>query len=227
MNPFLSLFESKPMVLIMSLPVNSRSLHDAAFRSGADAVKVHCNVHHRASGRQFPSFAAQADIFGEMLACAKGPMGIVLGDTLADVRRDLGAAAAYPFSFFSSYTHHAPPEILTQPQALMAACPAGYRLDEVACMKACGVSVLEASIMPPEGYGKPLCLQDLLAYRTLCTHAAIPVVVPTQRAIRPEDVRHLHDIGVRGLMIGAIVTGTETPEIQRSVERYRDAIDRL
>ena len=56
---------------------------------------------------------------------------------------------------------------------------------------------------------------------------ALPVVVPTQRRVLPEDLPYLRGAGVKGIMIGAIVTGTEPAGILRSIRTFREAIDRL
>ena len=53
MNPYLKMLENPKMTLIMSLPKNDPALCRAAFEAGADAVKVHINVEHRASGSRF------------------------------------------------------------------------------------------------------------------------------------------------------------------------------
>ena len=53
------------------------------------------------------------------------------------------------------------------------------------------------------------------------------MVVPTQRLIRPEQVRALAQTGVRGLMIGAVVTGRTEDSIRKAVHAFRNAIDRM
>ncbi len=226
-NPFVHMLSEKPMTLIMSLPQNDAALCRAAFDAGADVVKVHCNLTHHASKTGFLPFDEYAELFPRMLAEAKGPMGLVLGADVADVLRDMPKASALPFDFFSLYAHHVPPTLLSLPQALMAACGAGYAAGEVAEWEAVGARVLEASVIPQDGYGQPLSLRDLIAYRTLCRTTRLPVVVPTQRRVLPEDVPYLRDAGVRGLMIGAIVTGQRTDEVCRAIGAFRKAIDAL
>lgn len=227
MNRFVQLLRTRPMTLIMSLPQNDVALSRRSFEAGADVVKVHANLAHRASNTGFGPFEGYAEAFAAMLGQATGPMGLVLGANVADVRRDMHSASALPFSFFSLYAHHAPPTILSLPQALMAACGHGYAIEEAAALEAVGAQVLEASIIAPEGYGAPLSVRDVIAYRRLCAATGLPVVVPTQRHIAPEDLPYLRDAGVRGIMIGAIVTGSDPDGIPRAVEAYRAAIDRL
>ena len=45
------------MELIVSLPSNDPAMAQAATGAGADAVKLHMNVTHDASGTRFGSFA--------------------------------------------------------------------------------------------------------------------------------------------------------------------------
>lgn len=227
MNDFIQMLHKKPMTLIMSLPKNDVVLCNRAFDAGADVVKVHCNLSHHASNTGFEGFGTYVDIFTQMLSEAKGPMGLVLGAEPGDVRRDMPEAAKLTFDFFSLYAHHVPPTLLGFPQALMAACGHGYALEEAACLEQCGAQALEASVIPHEGYGQPLNLRDVMGYRMLCQATRLPVVVPTQREITPEDVPYLRDAGVKAIMIGAIVTGRETESIAHAVDRFRRAIDKL
>lgn len=53
---FTALLEEKILLLIASLPENSFEFAWAAFENGADAVKLHLNVTHKATGKRFPSW---------------------------------------------------------------------------------------------------------------------------------------------------------------------------
>ncbi len=227
MNAFLETLQGSKPALIMSMPVNDADLVDEAFRAGADAVKVHVNLRHRASERQFGDVSEYKDVFEKMFRNRRGPLGVVPGNDPAAVSLTVRDTLRYPFDFLSLYAHHAPADVLGLPPARMLACDGGYDMDEVAAFAEAGADVLEASIIPGAEYGQPLQLRDLMRYRVLCQRSGLPVVVPTQRAIRPEDVRALADTGIRGLMIGAIVTGTTRESILQAIAAYRAAIDRL
>jgi hypothetical protein len=70
-------------------------------------------------------------------------------------------------------------------------------------------------------------MADLAAYRDLHDTVDVPIIVPTQRAIRPEEATILTgECRIEGLMIGAIVTGRTAGEIERAVARYRTALGR-
>ena len=94
-------------------------------------------------------------------------------------------------------------------------------------MQPMGADVVEASIVPGSEYGSLLCMRDLLRYHSLCAATALPVVVPTQRVILPQQVQALTQTGARGLMIGSIVTGRTEDSIRKAVNAFRNAIDRM
>ena len=227
MNAFLKLFDEKRYPLIMSLPENDADLAEAAFDAGADAVKVHVNLVHHASQTHFNTVDTHREAFDRIFARRRGPLGIVLGNTPEIVAETYQKTLAYPFDFISLYACHTPPAVLDLPQAKMLACDAQNTRDEVSCFRAMGADVLEASVIPQEGYGRPLEMLDLIRYRLLSQSSQLPVVVPTQRAIRPEELGRLFGAGVRGIMIGTIVTGAEKKSIYGAVRAFRSAIDRL
>ena len=228
MKPLLSdLLKKQKMTLIMSMPVNDADVLRAALDNGADVVKVHVNLLHRASGNTFGTLDENRDLLEKMLDMAQCPMGIVLGADAETVRREAEKIGAYDFSFISLYGHHASCNVLNAPQELMAACDNTYALDEVRAFETMGAKVLEASIMPGSEYGMPLSFRDLCRYRALVQATNLPVVVPTQRAVLPEEVAALQQTGVKGLMIGAVVTGETAVSVGKSVAAFRKAIDRL
>ena len=224
---YLPLFSGKKLVLIMSLPKNDPDLCRAAFDAGADAVKVHVNVTHRASGTAFGSLSEERPALEAMLRKRTGPMGLMLGGSLEQVALDATAARGLPFSFHSVYAHHMPAFALGGGVPLMAACDGAYSLEEIRRMPALGCDVLEASVISGGEYGQMLSMRDLLRYGVLAEAVSVPVVVPTQRAVRPDEVGALIRTGVKGLMIGAVVTGTELSSISRAVSAFRKAIDEV
>ncbi len=224
---FLSLFKIKKLALIMSLPRNDPDWCRAAFEAGADAVKVHINVTHRASGTVFGRLSAERPALEAMLKTRTGPLGLVLGGSLEQAELDALEVRALPFSFHSVYAHHMPAWALGSGVPLMAACNDTYSLEEISRMPAVGCDVLEASVIPGGEYGQTLSMRDLIRYSILANAVSVPVVVPTQRAIRPDEVEALIRAGVKGLMIGAIVTGQEEATIARTVAAFRKAIDEV
>lgn len=226
---FLSVLNQKKPALIMSLPGNDPSLARIAVESGADVIKVHMNVRHRASGLHFGTFDEEKDALIQIREIAgKIPCGIVAGNDIADVERDFLSANHLGYEFVSLYASAAPLSVLSCPDMKkMIALAPGYAPSDVRLLSRIGADVLEASVMQPETYGQRLTAKELLEYAAIAEASNLPVVVPTQRAIRPDEVGQLSSVGISGIMIGAVVTGKEPETIKKSILAFRNAIDRL
>ncbi len=227
MNDYLKLLARPGLTLIMSLPKNDPALCRAAFEEGADVVKVHINVQHRASGTHFGALSEERSALEEMLSHKTGPMGIVPGGSVEAVESDLAALEQMPFSFYSVYAHHIPGCAFDSAKPLMCACDYSYSAEEIALFPALGASVVEASVVQGAEYGTRLNMRDLIKYAAIARSVSVPVVVPTQRAIKPEEAHLLARAGVKGLMIGAMVTGREKGTILPAIRAFRKAIDEV
>jgi hypothetical protein len=226
--------QAGPPALLVSLPANDLDLARAAVAGGAQGLKMHLHIRHAAAGRQFGDLAAEGPVIEQVLALGV-PVGVVPGDqTAMATLEEFAGLAALGVDYCDLY-RSAFPDWLAEgaPLPLMAAAgpedmrdPA--RLRSLAEMP--GIAMVEASIIPHEGYGQPLSPADLSDYTELVKVLAEvrrPVIVPTQRAIRPEELNALAATGIRGLLIGAIVTGTAPAGIEQATRRYRQALERL
>lgn len=225
---YLELLAREKMTLIMSLPANDPELARVAWENGADVVKVHINLDHHASKTHFGSIQVEDAALRRILEAAKGPCGLVAGGDLELAQHDYREAAAMGFEFVSLYAKHTPIEILQSDCLLkMVALDNSYTLDEVRALRKIGGHVLEASVMDPDTYGQRLSAKELMQYQNICDNTELPVVIPTQRAIRPEELTALKQCGVRGIMIGAVVTGKSADSIGHAVAAFRKAIDEM
>ncbi len=225
---YIDLLRSKKMTLIMSLPVNDPVLARVAWENGADVVKVHVNVEHRASKTLFKSFAEEKDKLNEILQSAQGPCGIVLGADTVSALRDFPFAAEAGFDFWSLYAQHVPAELLQDSSlAKMIALDSNYTAEEVRTLEKIGADVLEASVIKPETYGQPLTAKEILTYTAICSGTSLPVVVPTQRYIKPNEVLVLSRCKVAGIMTGAVVTGKTADTIAKALGAFRNEIDKM
>jgi len=221
----LSLLTERP-ALIASLPTNSPDLARAAADGGADALKVHLHVRHEASGTQFGDLAAERSNLEAILATGL-PTGVVpgAGDYLPTPgeMRDL---AAMGLDFFDLYAHDMPAwlvgfEGLTRAIAI----DHSWQPDDLTQFAGLGFELLEAAVVPHEGYGRPLNAADLAAYRRIRQATALPIIVPTQRAIQPEEAALLTGvIGVNAIMIGVIVAGWEPGGFRVATELFAKAL---
>lgn len=226
-----------PLELIVSLPANDPQLAMAAVKAGASALKVHINVEHRASGSRFGSFHEERQKLSAILEVAEDiPVGIMPGAETVCTVEELHLLADLGFTFFDVYIQHAPSWMLSfNKMTKFMAIDHTYSLEQITLLselKLTGtkdrtIDWLEASIIPPDGYGKPLTVQDIINYGIVSSASAVPVLVPSQRAITAEDVFALANVGVQGIMIGAIVTSNEPGKLRLETMRFRQAIDSL
>lgn len=212
--------------LIMSLPANDPALARAAAAGGADVLKIHIRVHHAASGTHFGTLAEERDRIAKIIDAFPGPVGIVAGAEDPATPEEMTALCELGIDFFDLYLSHMPAWMWrVEGMAKAVALEPTYTMHQALALENLGADLLEAAIIPHDGYGKPLTIADLTAYRDLHDTVDLPIIVPTQRAIRPDEATLLTgECGIQGLMIGAIVTGKTANEIETAVRRFKTAL---
>ena len=225
----MNLLRERPALLV-SLPRNDPHLAEAALEAGADGLKVHLNVTHHASGTYFGSWAEEQHAIRAILA-EGAPVGMVPGTaertiTPAEAHGIVGAG----IDFFDAYLQDMPkwlPEELPAASIMVAFGPGdaarGWQMGRLAGR----CHLLELSIVPAEEYGTPLQETDLEAYRAICKrYPELPAIVPSQRALRPADVAAILETGVRGILIGAIVTGKTPASLGAATRKFAAEVGR-
>jgi hypothetical protein len=225
------------MKLIVSLPRNDREMAQSAVENGADAVKLHMNVEHRASGTRFGSFRDEQAIVSEIASELSCSVGLMPGAEIASLpsAAELTELHAAGVDFLDIYARHMPLWFLDLPHKLVVALsefdghvePAFY-MSHVYWPRGANrnrIFMVEASIAKPEEYGQPFTFHDARRLRILQEYVDAPLLVPTQKNITPEDARWLVRTGTGGLMIGSIVTGNTAESIGQATARYRSVID--
>ncbi len=226
-NPLLQVLDER-FILLVSIPRNELALARAAAEAGADAIKVHLNCEHFASGTRFGSWPEEKAVIAEIRKALDIPLGIVTGAEDLPGPEDLAEIRAAGFDFWDLFAHHTPPGYLDWPEmGRMVAVDPTWTPEFVGDLVGLGVQVIESSIIPRTHYRTRLTAADLARYAALVRAAGVPVVVPTQKAVQPEEVGYLHRVGARGLAIGAVVTGHEVEGLRRAVASFRQAIDAL
>ncbi len=228
MSGLLKLFDKNKLTLIMSLPENSLEMAKAAIDAGADALKVHCNIKHKASGVAFGSLEEEGAKLAAILKESKIPVGIVPGADRKPTLDEMKEIVKMGFDFVDMNVSDMPDYFhsftgITK----VAALENESQLEQVVEKKKSDFKALEAAVVPHLGYGQNLTIGDLRAYITLAVSSGLPVIVPTQRKITREEVPILSDTGIKAIMIGAIVTGKTPALIGRAVKDFREAIDEL
>ena len=225
------------MELIVSLPRNDVALAKAAAGAGADALKVHMNVLHEASSTRFGSFAEEAPAVREILGAVKCAVGLMPGgapDALP-TREELLSLEPAGLNFLDIYAHNMPLWFIDLPYRLIVALSSFDGFVEPPYYtthfhwppesQRNRIAMCEASIFTHEEYGAPFTFADYRRLRVLQEYVDVPLVVPTQKAITPEDAQWLKRTGTGALMIGAVVTGLTAESIARATAEYRRAID--
>lgn len=228
----LNLLNENDFTLVASLPENRLDLARAAIEGGAQAIKVHINVWHRASSHTFGSFSDNQAFLESLIdLCGSIPVGLVCGGEDAFISElELRQLEQIGLGFYSSYVNHLPPFMLrTDKITKMIAIDDHYTNELVTGLAQLGADVLEGSIQPGQDYGKPFSTGDLIRYHHLAGLSALPLLIPTQKTIRPEHVADLYRVGAKALMIGAIVMGQEptADQVKRTCAIYREAVDQL
>jgi len=229
MSKFLQTLKSKPFSLIVSLPRNDIDMAKAAWEGGADAIKVHINIEHRASGTYFGPFEEEKETIQTILDEVDIPVGIVPGSAKVASKEEILSLANMGIDFFDIYIENIPSYMLELPTSLgkMYATSCHFDLKLLPLLNNWEIEMLEASIMSPEDYGRDLRLSDLLLYQWLSRNSKCPVIVPTQLAIKPAEIPFLYRAEVKSIMIGAIVTGKEAGDIYEATMNFKKIIDEL
>lgn len=225
------------MKLIVSLPRNDIELARAAADNGADAVKLHMNVEHRASGTRFGSYAEEHETLREIIDSVSCSVGLMPGAGIDNLptREELLELHGAGLDFVDIYAKHMPLWFLELPLKLIVALDSfdgfvepAFFMSHVYWPRGANrnkVFMVEASITPPEEYGTPFSFHDARRLRILQEYVDAPMLVPTQKNITPDDARWLVRVGTGGLMIGAIVAGNTAQSIGEATARYRAVID--
>lgn len=218
----------KKLTLIVSLPANDVELAKAAIEAGADMVKIHLNVEHRASKTRFGSLQEELEnvkAIRNLCNTHNISLGIVAGGHNEIPMSEIDGIMENGFEFISLYDKHMNPLIIKKDIYKMVAIDDNYDIELVKVYDSLSIDILECSIMDPKTYGEPLTVREILQYKSIRNSTNTPIVIPTQRKITPEQSLILQEIGINGIMIGAIVTGKTKESIYKSTLEFRKTID--
>ena len=225
MNQLRDRLTSHEWTLLVSLPKNDPELALAALEAGARGLKIHVNVDHFASGTHFGSFEAERESLAAICALAR-EAGVNVGGVPGASGRfaspaDFAGLAAIGVDYFDAYPADTPAWVFAQRDLdIMLAAYHGYVPAQFARFESLGMKLCEASILAHEDYGKPLSALDLALYAELTATLTVPVIVPSQKKIMPGDVPALRRTGVKGLLIGAIVTGRDAKSLAEATRSF-------
>jgi hypothetical protein len=229
---FHRMVKENKFTLVVSLPSNDIRLVKAALRGGADAIKCHINVWHRASGHNFGSFGENRDFIKALVdTCSGTPAGLVCGADSAYINEEeLREIEKLGIDFFSSYAAYLP-NFMMESAVLsrMAAIDSGYNQNTLDGINVFPPDVLECSIQSGEAYHSKMTFADVLRYADIASKVKIPCLVPTQKWMAPAETRALYKAGCKALMIGAVVMGKDPAEydVEKCTAAFAEAVQRL
>jgi hypothetical protein len=214
-------------LLIVSLPRNDVALARAARDAGADALKVHVNVRHLASGTAFGSLAEERPGLQQVLEVGL-PTGLVPGDEVMVTPQDVPVIRAMGFAFLDVFVPCIKSYLYDAGIPVVPALPHSTHDRHLLAARALPGQWVEAAVIPPGGYRRPPADSDFEAVRRVGEATGKRLIVPTQRAVRPADVGRYFEIPqVWALMIGVVVTGTGPDTVAITTAAFRRALDRL
>ena len=215
--------------LMVSLPKNDPALAEAAVKAGARCLKVHVNCHHFASDTRFGTWTEEKPVIEEILSVMGDvPLGIVTGEAVQPSPRDLEEICESGIDFWDLFCRYAPPEYVDLPNlGAMVAIDSSWEPWLVDSLHALGVNVIESSIIPRDLYRTALNLEDVARYRRLAQCSQMPILIPTQKAIKPHQVASLQKAGAAGITIGAVVTGLDKTSLAEATAAFSEAIEAL
>ncbi|MGH2405223.1 MAG: hypothetical protein ACRDGN_12285 [bacterium] len=212
-------------LLIVSLPRNDAALARAAAEAGADMLKVHINVRHRASGTRFRSLDEEEEDLTAVLAAGL-PTGLVPGEETMVTREEIPRLKR--FAFLDAYITRLPAFLYDAGVPVIPAIPHDYPPEALGAIRAFPGDWLEAALVPPEGYGLEPAAGDLGALARLGSATGRRLIVPSQRRIGPENLARYFAIPqVWAVMIGVVVAGRTPETIGRATTAFRRATDGL
>ncbi len=218
MSKLLDLLNKNKLTLIVDLPQNSVALAKAALEGGADAIKVNLTQ----------GFEEERPRLEDILDAIDIPLGITPGEKTCATEEEIEKIIEMGFDFLDMNLEYMPPWLL-QKKGIMkiAILNEKYTIDKLIGLGSLGIDALEAAIVPSSGYGKELLAGDLQNYIAITISSELPIIVPTQRAIKLSEVAIIHDTGIKGLILEGAVTGKTVPEIKKAVREFKFAIDDL
>lgn len=219
---------NQKFVLLVSLYENDPRLAEIAQKCGADAVKVHLNVLHRASKTNFKSWREEKSKLIEIVKNSNVPVGIVPGAEEAASYEEMLEIESLGFDFWDMFAHHAPSYLFDlKKMTKMMAVDYSYNLECLHELEGLGVEILETSVINPAEYGQKLSAKDLSYYNYLIKKIEIPAIIPTQRKITIGDIAFLRQAGASGIGIGAVVTGKDYGTYKACVMSFAEKIREL
>ncbi len=209
-------------VILGDLASNSAEFAVSCEEAEANAVVLHLNE-NATPGSRFGGLEIEQDSLRECLSVVRIPVGISIGDARPLVPEEWELCVNLGFSFVIMLAHHMPTFVLKDERlAKIVSIGPGYLLEQVKTISDFKeVSALVASLTPSQGHGLSLNLFDIATLRLITSLSRKPVLYPTQRKVRPEDIPTLETEGCRGLLVNSSIYGQTKEEFRENIIRFK------
>ena len=213
MPKLVKLLNTNKMTLIVALPKNDPELAQAAIAGGADALQLQLD---------------EKPALKEILRRAKIPVGLETGNKKQPTEKEIKDLVSLGFDFLNMKRDHLP-DYYSRLKGVAKVMGLGNRftIDLVLGVGEHGAQALDAAIIPVAEHGQELVVGDLQNYISIVISAGIPVIIPTQRSIKPSEVAIIADTDAKGLLLTPVVLGTTAKHIEQNVREFRVAVDDL
>lgn len=213
--------------LVVSLASNDVQLARAAKEGGADALKVHVNVYHKASGNRFGSLEEEGERIREIVGVGL-PVGIVPGEERFISRSEAKELGRLGIAFVDVYLSWLRLYLFDSGLPVIPAVDAETPPQVWKGVRHLPGEWLEAAVVPKASYGTEPEAEDLARLAAVGKATRRKLLVPSQRRVEPSDLRHYFRVPwVHAVMIGAIVTGHTPDGVYEATAAFRKALDDL
>ncbi|MCX5751673.1 MAG: hypothetical protein NT099_08450 [Candidatus Saganbacteria bacterium] len=102
-----------------------------------------------------------------------------------------------------------------------------YSMEDLLRLAEEGAELVDAAIMPKSRQQKEMTIGDLQQYISIVISAGLPVIIPTDLAIKPSEVSILWDTGAKAVLLTHKVLGCDPRAVEKNVRQFRIAVDDL
>jgi hypothetical protein len=217
--------ETKKFHLLIDLHSNSKEFASAAQEAGADAVILHLNE-SPAQGARFGGLEIEEDSIKECLSDSKLPIGLTIGDARQLSNEEWEKCVGLGFSFANMFAHHMPTFVWKDDRiSKLISFGPGYILEQIRTLSEFReFSAYIASFTPVQGIGLNLSVLDVTTLKLIVGLVKKPVLFPTLRMVRKEDVGILRSLGVRGIILNNVTYGNSVDALRETVQSFKEAI---
>jgi len=222
MSRLIDLISKNKLTLIVALPENNLEMAEAAFAAGPDALQLQLNT------REFITLEQERDTLIKILKIVEAPVGLFIGNDKELHESEIKEIEKLGFDYVSIGVEHLSPIVLKSKKlSKILALNSRYTLDELIELGKNNFQALDAAVISSSDLETDLVVGDLQNYISIILSANLPVIIPTQRHIRPSEVSIIADTGAKGLMLTKTVLGSTAKHVAAAVCKFKTAIDEL